>query len=161
MKKNMKQETNNNKVYSSKQVIYIFPFILSIPALFCIICIIRFVITINYWILIPFAFFGFFVYISLFLINRGGYKIYYNKEEQALYRKGYFFGFKTKVKVENIKEVWLIDFVREGEFIVLVDTEHKSIDRIRKNSYIAMENTEDNVKFIRQFYDGPINKKNM
>jgi len=98
-----------------------------------------------------------FIILSIWALNRGAYKVLYDKEKGVLCRKGFICGFKLELNVKtDIKGVATIQFFRGGEYYVIVDVYNNSYDIVTKKSYIALERNEKNLEFIRQFWDEPI-----
>ncbi len=91
-----------------------------------------------------------------FIANRFGCKITYDPDKKILYRKGLICGYKTQVKVEDIKEIIIAPFPKETTFYVLIDSVNTKYDGGSKKSFIRIEKTEKNYEFIKQFWDKPI-----
>lgn len=97
-------------------------------------------------------------------INRLGGYVIIDKEKQIISRRGRLFGFKYSVKFCDIENVVIVQNAKLREYIVIVDKAHinstvacnRMIIAERKKSCIALENTEENMEFIRQIWEGPI-----
>lgn len=151
------------KVYSCRFIIYLsffgivlfsFPTIVSVFYLFNSI--------INYQINMIMVYLGLsvgfscFIFLFLLMLNRFGCKIIYNEEEQIIIRKGFICGYKYQLKIEDIKEVIIATFPKETTYYVIVDLYNTKYDGGSKKSFIRIEKTENNLKFIKQFWDKPI-----
>ncbi len=157
---------NKNKVFVSKRMTITFSIILIV----LFICAAIILYELIYYILnfdaillilfcIPFIIFSTLFILCLILLNKVCCLIYYNKEVNKLYRKGLFFGFKSEIQISDIKEVETITIYRECDYIVIKDTTKNTYNSMSKNSYFKIEDNEDNMKFIRQFWFGPIVEK--
>ena len=100
--------------------------------------------------------FSCFIFLFLFLLNRFGCKIIYNEEEQIIIRKGFICGYKYQLKIDDIKEVIIATFPKETTYYVIVDLYNTKYDGGSKKSFIRIEKNENNLKFIKQFWDKPI-----
>lgn len=154
------------KVYSNRFIIYfsVFGIIFFFIATFvCVFSLINGIINnqsnmiIVYSILIA----GFICFISLFflVLNRFGYKIIYNKDERTIQRKGFICGYKYIIKIEDIKNIVTATFPKETTYYVIIDSHNTKYDGGSKKSFIRIEKNEDNLKFIKQFWDKPIKSK--
>ena len=151
------------KVYSCRFIIYLsffgivlfsFPTIVSVFYLFNSI--------INYQTNMIMVYLGLivgyscFIFLFLLMLNRFGCKIIYNEEEQIIIRKGFIFGYKYQLKIDDIKEVIIATFPKETTYYVIVDLYNTKYDGGSKKSFIRIEKNENNLKFIKQFWDKPI-----
>ena len=154
------------KVYSNRFVIYFSIFciaFLSIVTFVCVFSLINGIINnqsnmiMVYSILIA----GFICFLSLFFLflNRFGYKITYNEDERTIQRKGFICGYKYIVKIEDIKNIVTATFPKETTYYVIIDSHNTKYDGGSKKSFIRIEKNEDNLKFIKQFWDKPIENK--
>ena len=100
--------------------------------------------------------FSCFIFLFLFMLNRFGCKIIYNEEEQIIIRKGFICGYKYQLKIDDIKEVIIATFPKETTYYVIVDLYNTKYDGGSKKSFIRIEKNENNLKFIKQFWDKPI-----
>lgn len=91
--------------------------------------------------------------------NREAYTVTYNHKEKMLYRKGFFFGYKYQLKVEDIEEVVIGTFYREGTYYILVDPYNNRYDACYKKSFIRLQATDKNREFIELFWHRPITKE--
>ena len=89
-------------------------------------------------------------------LNRFGYKITYNEDERTIQRKGFICGYKYIVKIEDIKNIVTATFPKETTYYVIIDSHNTKYDGGSKKSFIRIEKNEDNLKFIKQFWDKPI-----
>lgn len=151
------------KVYSCRFIIYLsffgivlfsFPTIVSVFYLFNSI--------INYQTNMIMVYLGLivgfscFIFLFLLMLNRFGCKIIYNEEEQIIIRKGFICGYKYQLKIDDIKEVIIATFPKETTYYVIVDLYNTKYDGGSKKSFIRIEKNENNLKFIKQFWDKPI-----
>ena len=100
--------------------------------------------------------FSCFIFLFLLMLNRFGCKIIYNEEEQIIIRKGFICGYKYQLKIDDIKEVIIATFPKETTYYVIIDPYNTKYDGGSKKSFIRIEKNENNLKFIRQFWDKPI-----
>ena len=151
------------KVYSCRFIIYLsffgivffsFPTIVSVFYLFNSIMNYQTNMIIVYLGLI--VGFSCFIFLFLFMLNRFGCKIIYNEEEQIIIRKGFICGYKYQLKIDDIKEVIIATFPKETTYYVIVDLYNTKYDGGSKKSFIRIEKNENNLKFIKQFWDKPI-----
>ena len=103
---------------------------------------------------------GFASYLALliFLGNRSAYTVTYNRKEKMLYRRGLFFGYRYQLKVEDIEDIIIGDFYREGTFYILVDPYNNRYDGCHKRSFIRLQVNDQNRDFIELFWHRPITK---
>lgn len=97
-----------------------------------------------------------FIFLSAITLNRCGYKVIYDRENNIIYREGFICGYKCHVNVDDIKEIIIAPFPREDTYYVLVDSVNKRYDGGFKDSFIRIEKTERNREFIKQFWNKPI-----
>ena len=102
--------------------------------------------------------FSFFLWLSFFGGNRMGNTVTYNRKEKTLYRKGLFFGYKYQLKVEDIEDVVIGTFYRDGTYYILVDPYNNRYDGCYKKSFIRLEANDKNREFIELFWHRPITK---
>ena len=100
--------------------------------------------------------FTFFVSLFFFILNRFGCKILYNANEGVIIRKGFICGYEYQLKIEDIKEVIIATFPKETTYYVIVDLYNTKYDGGSKKSFIRIEKNENNLKFIKQFWEKPI-----
>ena len=103
--------------------------------------------------------FSCFIFLFLLMLNRFGCKIIYNEEEQIIIRKGFICGYKYQLKIDDIKEVIIATFPKETTYYVIIDPYNTKYDGGSKKSFIRIEKNENNLKFIKQFWDKPIKNK--
>ena len=102
--------------------------------------------------IVPFTVLGF------ICLNRDGCKIYYDDTTKTIYREGFICGYKRELKVSDIKEVTVIEIMRDDSYYVLVDDAHSKFTGYSKKAYLKFPKTDTNKKFLRQFWDKPITK---
>ena len=151
------------KVYSNKFMVYFLSFGVFLFSIFSIICAFSLISNIMYGkknviIVYSILLFGFICFLSLFLfsLNRFGCKIIYNANEGIIIRKGFICGYKYQLKIDDIKEVIIATFPKETTYYVIVDLYNTKYDGGSKKSFIRIEKNENNLKFIKQFWDKPI-----
>ena len=91
-------------------------------------------------------------------LNRFGYKIIYNADEGTIMRKGFICGYKYTVKIEEIQDIVIatINSRFREKYYVIIDPYNTKYAGGLKKSFIRIEKNENNLKFIRQFWDKPI-----
>ena len=109
-----------------------------------------FVLTIGFALCLP---------VFIFMGNRSAYTVTYNHKEKMLYRKGLFFGYKYQLKVEDIEEVVIGTFYREGTYYILVDPYNNRYDACHKKSFIRLQANDQNREFIELFWHRPVTKE--
>ena len=151
------------KVYSWRFIIYWLFFVIVILSFLTIVSVFDlFNSIINYQINMIMVYLGLivgfscFIFLFLFMLNRFGCKIIYNEEEQIIIRKGFICGYKYQLKIDDIKEVIIATFPKETTYYVIVDLYNIKYDGGSKKSFIRIEKNENNLKFIKQFWDKPI-----
>ena len=100
--------------------------------------------------------FSCFIFLFLLMLNRFGCKIIYNEEEQIIIRKGFICGYKYQLKIDDIKEIIIATFPKETTYYVIVDFYNTKYDGGSKKSFIRIEKTEQNLDFIKKFWNKPI-----
>ncbi len=152
------------KVYSSKfeAVLSIFAVVLfTIPEIICIRSLLD-ALAKNEDILIYLIgaiIFALLIPLYILLGNRTAYTVTYNHKEKMLYRRGFFFGYKYQLKVEDIEDVLIGTFPREGTYYILVDPYNNRYDACYKKSFIRLQATDKNREFIELFWHRPITKE--
>ena len=151
------------KVYSNKFMVYFLSFGVFFFSIFSIICFFSLISNIMYGkqnviIVYSILLFEFICFLSLFLfsLNRFGCKIIYNEEEQIIIRKGFICGYKYQLKIDDIKEIIIATFPKETTYYVIVDLYNTKYDGGSKKSFIRIEKNENNLRFIKQFWNKPI-----
>ena len=151
------------KVYSCRFIIYLSFFgivLLSFPTIVSVFYLFNSII--NYQANMIMVYLGLivgfscFIFLFLLMLNRFGCKIIYNEEEQIIIRKGFICGYKYQLKIDDIKEVIIATFPKETTYYVIVDLYNTKYDGGSKKSFIRIEKNENNLKFIKQFWDKPI-----
>ena len=151
------------KVYSNRVIIYfsIFGIVFySIPVIICVFLLINSILNNQANLIIVYSVFLVFLICFLFFIafmlNRFGYKIIYNAEERTIMREGFFRGYKYILKIEDIQDIVIAFFPRETTYYVIIDSYNTKKDGGSKKSFIRIEQNENNLEFIKQFWDKPI-----
>ena len=85
-----------------------------------------------------------------------GYRITYDNKSRTLYRKGFIYGYFYKIEIDDIKEIISVPYPKERTYYVIIDSNQSIFDGAYKKSYLRMEKTNKNKKFIEQFWDKPI-----
>ena len=151
------------KVYSYRGIIYFSIFgivFFSIAAIICVFLLINSILNnqTNMIIVSSVLLVGFICFVSLYglMLNRFGYKINYNADERTIVRKGFICGYKYIVKIEEIQDIVIASFPKETTYYVIIDPYNTKYDGGSKKSFIRIEKNENNLKFIKQFWDKPI-----
>lgn len=151
------------KVYSYRFIIYfsILEIVFfSIVAIICVFLLINSILNSqkNMIIVYSVALFEFTCFASLgvLVLNRFGYKIIYNADEKTIMRKGFICGYKYILKIEDIQDIVIATFQNETTYYVIIDPYNTKYDGGSKKSFIRIEKNENNLKFIKQFWDKPI-----
>lgn len=147
-----------NKVYSSRFIVYLSLF--AIGVFFIILFVTVYQISLNPTktsVYIP-TIFILLLYLLFFcfLLNRLGYRITYDNKSRTLYRKGFIYGYFHKIEIDDIKEIISVPYPKERTYYVIIDSNQSIFDGGYKKSYLRMEKTNKNKKFIEQFWDKPI-----
>lgn len=147
-----------NKVYSSRFIVYLSLFAISL--FFVILPIPIYNILINpskISVYMPIIFISLlFLLFFCFLLNRLGYRIIYDNRRRIICKKGFIYGFFYEVEIDNIKDIIVVPFPKEGPYYVIFASNNSTFDAIYKKSFIRMEKTKKNREFIEQFWDKPI-----
>ena len=93
-----------------------------------------------------------FLVLLLYAVNRLGCRIVYDFKSNAIYRTGFFAGYKYRLDVADIKEIAEVTFFRGGSFYVLFD----SADIKYKSSLVKIRKSKKNKEFISLFWNKPI-----
>ena len=151
------------KVYSNRFIIYFSIFgivFFSIVSIICVFLLINSMLNnqTNIIIVSSVLLVGFicFVFLLGLMLNRFGYKIIYNVDERIIMRKGFICGYKYQLKIEDIQDVIIATFPKETIYYVIIDSYNTKYDGGSKKSFIRIEKNENNLKFIKQFWDKPI-----
>lgn len=147
-----------NKVYSSRFIVYLSLFAIGMlfVILFISICqislhptktstFIPIIIILLLWLLF-----------FCFILNRLGYIVIYNNKSRVLYKKGFIYGHFHEIEIDNIKDIIVVPFPKEGTYYVIIDSNNSIFDATHRKSFIRLEKTKDNQEFIEQFWDKPI-----
>ena len=97
-----------------------------------------------------------FIFLTMLVLNRCGCKVIYDEKRKTIIRKGFIFGYKYELKIEDIQEITIISLPRDAVYYVFIDTINTKYDGGSKKSFIRIEKNENNLKFIKQFWDKPI-----
>ena len=151
------------KVYSNKFMVYFLSFGVFLFSIFSIICVFSLISNIMYGkknviIVYSILLFEFICFLSLFLfsLNRFGCKIIYNANEGIIIRKGFICGYEYQLKIHDITEIIIASVPWETTYYVFIDSINTKYDSGSKKSFIRIEKNENNLKFIKQFWDKPI-----
>ena len=91
-----------------------------------------------------------------FSLNRLGYRIIYDNKNKVLYRKGFIYGYFREIKIDDIKDIIVVHYPREGTYYVIVDSNNSIFDGAYKKSFLRIEKTQKSREFIEQFWNKPI-----
>ena len=94
--------------------------------------------------------------ISLLFLNRFGCFVWFDDKTKELCRKGFFFGFKYKIKVEKIKNIVLVEPPKQEKYIVVIDETNYNYEGLSKKSFIRIEHNLKNLEYIKKFWSEPI-----
>lgn len=151
------------KAYSNMFFIYLSIFAVVFFSAFSITCVVSLInnikndqtnmIIANLILLVGFVFF---IFLSLLVLNRCGCKVIYDEKRKKIIRKGFIFGYKYELKIEDIQGITIISLPRDAVYYVFIDTINTKYDGGYKKSFIRIEKNEKNLKFIKQFWDKPI-----
>ena len=103
------------------------------------------------------CFFLMVVALTVCVLNRAGCKILYDPDKKMLYRKGLWWGYKYELKVEDIKEIIVVFLPQDGTYYLLLDPYNSKYESYYTKSCIRLRDTKENLEFIKQFWDKPIN----
>ena len=90
---------------------------------------------------------------SIIFMNRLGCIIVYDSVNNILIRKGYIFGYKDILKVEEINKVEKATLSRDGEYYILIDNKHLKYEGGTRNSFFRIPYDQEGQTFIKQFFD--------
>ncbi len=91
----------------------------------------------------------------MFGLNRLAFWVWY--ENGVIKSRGLFFGFKKEVRVEDITKIEIVTFFKDGAYFVLIDGKSRNgYDRVKKDSFIFIPQSQKNRQFIRTFWKGRI-----
>lgn len=97
-----------------------------------------------------------FLLLSIFMLNRLGCKITYDKTNKLLIRSGFLCGYSYQINIADIKDIITATFPKETTYFVLIDSIGTKYNGGYKKSFIRIEKNEKNHQFIKQFWDKPI-----
>ena len=95
--------------------------------------------------------------LSVYILNRAGCKISYEPNTNMLYREGLWWGYKYPLEVENIEEIIVVFLQKDDFYYLLLDPFQTKIESHYQKSYIRLKETPENLEFIKQFWNKPIN----
>ena len=95
--------------------------------------------------------------LTIYILNRAGCKILYDPDRNILYREGLWWGYKYSLKVENIEEIIVVFLPKDDFYYLLLDPFQTKIESHYQKSYIRFKETPENLEFIKQFWNKPIN----
>lgn len=78
------------------------------------------------------VFFGFYA-------NRFGYVVIYDSSKNMSYRRGLICGYKSQVKIDDIHEIIVATFPKEGTYYVFKDSIHTKYEGGFKKSFFRIE----------------------
>ena len=101
---------------------------------------------------------GFLPFIILFgfVANRFGYLVIYDSVNNTLSRRGLLCGYKLTINIDDVQDIIIGTFSKETTYYVFIDSRSIKYDGGSKKSFIRIEKNENNLKFIRQFWDKTI-----
>ena len=154
-----------NKIHSSKFASYFIYLIFFIQIAVTIVCAVNIINAINennsnrsiISIVILILFTAFFI-LCYFVFNRLGAIIIYHEENKVLHRKGFLFGYKETLKIEDIIAVKKITFPKDNTYYVLIDNQHTSYESGAKKSFFRIACSKESKEFIEQFWNKPLDK---
>ena len=154
-----------NKIHRSKFASYFIFFIFFIQIASIVVGIVNVVNAIkdgNFsWLIIVIIILVFITTLFLFayfFFNRMGAVIIYDIDNKTLIRKGYLFGYKDILKIEDIIDVKKATFPKDGTYYVLIDNNHTVYEGGFKKSYFSITCSKESKEFIEQFWDKPLDK---
>lgn len=74
-------------------------------------------------------------------------------ENGVIKRRGLFVGFYKDCSIENIQNVIVKTFIKQGDFFVLIDDSQHPFDYVRKDSCICFRKTKRNTAFLKTFWN--------
>ena len=95
--------------------------------------------------------------LSIYILNRVGCKLSYEFDTNMLYREGLWWGYKYHLKVEDIEEIIVVFLPNDNFYYLLLDPFQTMLESHCQKSYIRLKETPENLKFIKQFWNKPIN----
>ena len=154
-----------NKIHTSKFMSYFIIFIFFFQIVFTIIDVVNIINAINEnnsnWLIISIVililFTAYFI-LCYFVFNRMGAIIFYDKENKVIYRKGFLFGYKDTLKIEDIIDVKKVTLLKDDTYYVLIDNHHSSYKSGSKKSFFRIACSKESKEFIEQFWDKPLDK---
>ncbi|MBQ7353914.1 MAG: hypothetical protein IJW62_00175 [Clostridia bacterium] len=91
----------------------------------------------------------------LFCTNRLGCIV--TVDGNCVKRKGFFCGFQKVCKIQEIQKILVVEVARMGRMIVWVDPNSRhGFDFIRLQSWICFEYNDQNIAFVKSFWQGEI-----
>ena len=108
--------------------------------------------------IVEFIIFTTFFIFSYFYLNRIGAIIIYDDKKNILIRKGYFFGYKSTIKVDDIIKIKKVTLPKDNSYYVLIDNKHYKYEGGSKNSYFSITCSKESKEFIEQFWKEPLEK---
>ena len=97
-------------------------------------------------------------FFSTILLNRIGCIVWVDDKTNEICRKGFFFGFGFRLKIDKIKDIVVATIPKQTKFIVIIDDENRSFEGLSKRSFIRLEYNPANLKFIGNYWKKPIDK---
>ena len=91
-----------------------------------------------------------FLIISLIVLNRLCCIVWH--DEKYVGRKGLLFGFQYKIKISEIEKVIVASISKQGKYLIIVDPYGTSMEGLHKKSFIRLEYSEKNIRYIKTFW---------
>ena len=95
--------------------------------------------------------------LTVYILNRAGCKIIYDSDQHLLYREGLWRGYKYQLKAEDITEIVVVFLPQDDTYYLLLDPYQTRLNGYSSNAFIRLKETPENLEFIRNFWDKPIN----
>ena len=96
---------------------------------------------------------------SFLCMNVISCRVWYDSEKNELYRKGFLVGYKYKLKIEDVKDVFIYVTAPPGvtEYIIISAHNDRNIKKIvNKKPIIRVLNTERNREILLDFWARPL-----
>lgn len=101
---------------------------------------------------------------SILYLNVTSCHVWYDREKKELYRKGFIGGYKYKLKIDDIKDVFIFETFRPvTQYIVISANDNRNTQegyyRFNKKNVktvIMVLNTTNNQRILEEFWDRPL-----
>lgn len=93
---------------------------------------------------------------GVLMFNRMCPILIFDKNKKTISRRGFFFGFKYSIRVDEILFVSKAVLQIDGTYYVLVDGKHNGFYSYSKMAPIRIPFSEKGMRFIKLFYDGQL-----